>query len=77
MASFDLITFAALALAAGGLAAVLWEILAKDPHSLVEMITDSRRFAEVRLAGEENPPSQLSAKASRKAANVNHPRLAA
>lgn len=77
MASFDLITFAAFALAVGGLAAVFWEILAKDPRSLVEMITDTRRFAEVPLAGEENPPSRLPANTSREAANANHPRLAA
>jgi hypothetical protein len=77
MASFDLITFAALAFAVGGLAAVLWEVLAKNPRSLVEMITDSRRFAEAQLSGEENPPSRLSANTSREAANVNHPRLAA
>jgi hypothetical protein len=50
MVSFDFISFAAVALAVGGLAAVLWEVLAKDPHSLLEMVTDSRRFAEIPVA---------------------------
>jgi hypothetical protein len=77
MASLDLITFAALALAVGGLAAVLWEILVKDPRSLIEMTIDSRRFAEASLAGEENPPARRSAGSGQVAANQNHPRLAA
>lgn len=77
MASFDPITFAALALAVGGLVAVLWEILARDPRSLAEMITDSRRFAETPLAGEETPPARRSADTGQVAANLNHPRLAA
>jgi hypothetical protein len=77
MASFDPITFGTLALAVGGLAAVLWEILARDPRSLVEMITDSRRFAEAPLAGQENLPVRPSADVGQVAANLNHPRLAA
>lgn len=77
MANFDPITFAALALAVGGIAAVLWEILAKDPHSLLEMISDSRRFAEAPLAGEEKFPARRSADTGQVAANQNHPRLAA
>jgi hypothetical protein len=77
MASFDFITFAALALAVGGLAAVLWEILVKDPRSLFEMTTDSRRFAEAALTGEENLPAGRSVKTGHVAANQNHPRLAA
>ncbi len=77
MASFDPITFAVLALAVGGIAAVVWEILAKDPHSLFEIISDSRRFAEVPLAGEENFPAHRSADTGHVAANQNHPRLAA
>ena len=77
MASFDPITIAALALAVGGLAAVLWEILTKDPRSLAEMITDSRRFAEAPLAGQEKLPARLSADTGQVAANQNHPRLAA
>lgn len=75
MASFVSLTFAALAV--GGLAAVLWEILVKDPRSLVEMVTDSRRFAEAPLGGEENPAARPSAVTSQVAANLNHPRLAA
>jgi hypothetical protein len=75
MASFISVTFAALAV--GGLAAVLWEILVKDPRSLVEMITDSRRFAEAPLMDEENPPARRSAVTGQVAANLNHPRLAA
>lgn len=77
MASFDPITFAVLALAVGGIAAVVWEILAKDPHSLFEMISDSRRFAEAPLAGRENVPARRSADTGQVAANQNHPRLAA
>lgn len=78
MASFDFVTLAALALAVGGLAAVLWEILAKDPRSLVEMTTDSRLFAEASLAGETHTPARRrSADAGQVAANQNHPRLAA
>lgn len=77
MASFDPITFAALALAVGGLAAVLLEVLARDPRSLAEMITDSRRFAEEPLGGQENLPARVSANTGQVAANQNHPRLAA
>jgi hypothetical protein len=77
MASFDFITFAALALAVGGLAAVLWEILVKDPRSLFEMTADSRRFAEAPLTGEENLPARGKAATGHVAANQNHPRLAA
>ncbi|HKP25583.1 MAG TPA: hypothetical protein VJV39_17075 [Dongiaceae bacterium] len=77
MASFDFVTFAAVFLAVGGLAAVLWEILVKNPRSLVEMMIDSRRFAEASLAGEDNPPARRSADTSRVAANQNRPRLAA
>ncbi len=49
MAAFDLVTFAVVALAVGGLVATVWEILAKDPHVLLEMISDSRGFAEAPL----------------------------
>jgi hypothetical protein len=77
MTSFDPVTLAVLAVAVGGFAAVLWEILAKDPHSLVEMIDDSRRFAEAQVAGEGTPPARRSAEIGRVAANLNHPRLAA
>jgi hypothetical protein len=77
MASFDFVTFAAVFLAVGGLAAVLWEILVKNPRSLGEMMTDSRRFAEASLAGEHTPPAREPAEVSRVAANQNRPRLAA
>lgn len=77
MASFDLVTFAALALAVGGLAAVLWEILARDPRGLAEMIADSRSFAEAPLAGAENLHARRSADTGQVAANLNHRRLAA
>ena len=77
MASLNLITFAVLALAVGGLAAVLWEILVKNPRSLIEMATDSRRFAEAPLAGEQTPSARRSVNTSRAAANANQPRLAA
>ncbi len=77
MASFDLITFAVLALAVGGLAAVLWEVLVKAPRSLVEIALDSRRFAEASLAGQANPPAPRPAGTSQVPANQNHPRLAA
>jgi hypothetical protein len=77
MASLDFITFAVLALAVGGLAAVLWEILVKDPRSLIEMTTDSRRFAEPSPAREENPPARRSVGTGQVAANQNRPRLVA
>ena len=77
MASLDFITFAVLALAVGGLAAVLWEILVKDPRSLIEMTTDSRRFAEPSLAGEENPPARRSAGYRPGCRQSEPPRLAA
>ena len=77
MASFDLITFVVLALAVGGLAAVLLEVLMKDPRSLVEMTTDSRRFAETPVAGGQTPTARLSTATSQVAANQNQRRLAA
>lgn len=77
MASLNLITFAVLALAVGGLAAVLWEILAKNPRSLIEMATDSRRFAEAPLAGAHAPHARRSPGTSQVAANQNDQRLAA
>jgi hypothetical protein len=77
MAGLNLITFAVLALAIGGLAAVLWEILAKNPRSLIEMATDSRRFAEAPLAGEGTPQGRRSVNTSRIPANQNESRLAA
>lgn len=46
MASLDLISVLAVLLAVGGLVAVVAEILAKSPRGLLEMMEDSRRFAE-------------------------------
>ena len=77
MASFDLITFAVLALAVGGLAAVLWEILVRDPRSLAEIATDSCRYAEASVAGPGTSPAARSTNTSQVPANQNHPRLAA
>jgi hypothetical protein len=78
MASFDLVSFVAVAFVVGGLAAVLWEILAKSPGSLLEMATDSRRFAEPALTSDSTPAVGRAAELARPAANRNdRPRLAA
>lgn len=78
MASFDLVTFAVAVLALGGLAAVLWEILVRSPRSLLEMMDDSRRFAEASLAQDRAPAAaRRSDHTPVPAANANHPRLAA
>ena len=77
MASLDLISFAAVALVVGGLVAVLWEVLARSPRSLLEMATDSRRFAEAPLAGETPPAARRTTGTHTTAANANSPRLAA
>ncbi len=77
MASFDLVTFAVVMLALGGLAAVFWEILVKSPRSLLDMMDDSRRFAEVPVAGDRAPTARRSDHTPAPAANANHPRLAA
>lgn len=45
--------YVAIALAVGGLVAVLWEIAAKSPRSFLEIITDTRRFAEHPLSAAE------------------------
>ena len=55
MGSFDLVTLAIAVLAVGGLAAVLLELLVKDPRGLLEMANDSRRFAEAPLASKTAP----------------------
>jgi len=77
MASFDFVTLAAVVLAVGGLAAVLWEILVKDPRSLAEMATDSRRFAETPLAIETPRGARRTDGTTAPAANLNRPKLAA
>jgi hypothetical protein len=61
----------------GGLAAVLWEILVKNPRGLLEMMTDSRRFAEAPLKGDTAPAARRSTGTAEPAANLNRPRLAA
>lgn len=75
--ALDLISLAAVALVVGGLAAVLWEILAKDPRSLIEMATDSRRFAEAPLTTDAPRAARRTDGSTAPAANVNRPRLAA
>lgn len=77
MASFDLVNIAVVVLVVGGLAAVLWEILVKNPRSLIEMASDSRRFAEGPLMGDTTPAARRSVGTARPAANLNRPRLAA
>jgi hypothetical protein len=77
MASFDFVSLAAVALVVGGLAVVLWEILAKDPRSLVEMAVDSRRFAEAPLATDTPRAARRTDGTATPAANANRPRLAA
>jgi hypothetical protein len=77
MASFDFVTFAVVVLALGGLAAVLWEILVKSPRSLLEMMDDSRRFAEAPVVENRASAARQSAHQPAPAANANHPRLAA
>jgi hypothetical protein len=76
MASFDLVNLAIVVLAVGGLAAVLWEILVKSPRSLLEMMSDSRHFAEAPLADDTVPATRRSVHAG-VPANLNRPRLAA
>lgn len=77
MASFDFVTLAAVVLALGGLAAVLWEILVKDPRSLIDMAVDSRRFAETPLATETPRAARRTDGTTAPAANLNRPKLAA
>jgi hypothetical protein len=77
MTTFDPVSAAAVLAMVGGLVAVLWEILAKNPRALVEMAGDSRRFAEAPLAAVGAPASRSSADAAEAAAKAEHPRLAA
>jgi hypothetical protein len=46
MGSIDLLEFAAVAFVVCGLAFVVWEVVAKSPKGLIEMLTDVRGFAE-------------------------------
>ena len=77
MASFDFLNLAAVVLVVGGLAAVLWEILANDPRSLLEMATDSRRFAEAPLVDKAPRAARRTDGTATPAANLNRPNLAA
>lgn len=77
MASFDFVSLAAVVLVVGGLAAVLWEILVKDPRSLIEMAADSRRFAETPLATGTPRTAHRTDGSTAPAANLNRPKLAA
>ena len=77
MTSFDLVSAAAVLLTVGGLVAVLWEVLAKDPRGLLEMMNDTRRFAEAAPARHVAPLSRRSTPAAKTAAEPDHPRLAA
>lgn len=75
MDSFDLVDFVAVAVMVGGLAVVLGEILVRSPRSLLEIMADSRRFAEPRRVAEEAPAAPRSVEDEE--AVVEHPRLAA
>src|SRR3546814_13504042 len=75
MTSFDLVSAAAVLAMVGGLAAVLWEVLTKDPRSLLEMMDDSRRFAEAPVAAPAHQPEASASTAA--AAKPEHSRLAA
>lgn len=77
MTGLDLITLAVAVLAVGGLAVVLGEALVKNPRSLLEMATDSRRFAEAPVAGEQVATARRSSGDAQAAANQNDHRLAA
>jgi hypothetical protein len=77
MTSFDPTNLAVLVLAVGGLAAVLGQLLVKDPRGLFEMLSDSRRFAEAPLAGDAPRMAQRTVGTATPAANVNRPKLAA
>jgi len=46
MITVDLLSFVAAALAVCGLAAVVWEIAARDPRLFRDIMEDSRGFAE-------------------------------
>lgn len=52
MITVDLLSFVAAALAVCGLAAVAWEIAARDPRLFRDIIDDTRGFAERPLPAE-------------------------
>jgi ABC-type sulfate transport system permease component len=53
--------YVAIALAVGGLAAVLWEVAVKHPRGFLEMITDSRAFAALPLTQSAAPATNVTA----------------
>ena len=57
--------YVAIALAVGGLAAVLWEIAAKHPRSFLDMLADTRSFAQapLRAPDVQQPPAAAEARA--------------
>lgn len=54
--------YVAIALAIGALAALVVEVAAKRPRSFLEMMTDSRRFAERPLPAESREQAVPSAR---------------
>ena len=72
-----LLSLAVALFAVGGLAAVIVESLVKNPRGLLEMMDDSRRFAEVRLPGQASAGAPRTAALPETAANRNEPRLVA
>lgn len=77
MIPFDALNAAAVLTIVAGLAAVLWEILAKNPRALLEIADDSRRFAEAPLAAAVAPATQVPGDVPEAAAEAEHPPLAA
>lgn len=78
MTGLDLITLAVAVLAVGGLAVVLGEALVKNPRSLLEMATDSQKFAEGPQPNEAPRGARRTiVETTAPAANANRPRLAA
>jgi hypothetical protein len=64
MMSFALLGATAVVLMVGGLAAVLAELLKKDPRALLAMMDDSRRFAEAPLAAPAATPRDAATPAA-------------
>ena len=77
MTGLDLITLGVAVSAVGGLAVVLGEALVRNPRSLLEMATDSRRFAESPLPVEAPSGARRVVGNAKPAANLNRPTLAA
>lgn len=83
MVSLGSADYVVIALAVGGLAAVLWEIAAKSPRSFLELLTDSRAFAERPAAADQQAapaaaePVALHAATALRQPQVQDRRLAA